>query len=191
MASQYPSRDSKTDAIFVGFAGHIGAGKTSAAQYLSTRYGFQYTRYSQVLRDWLGSTSESTSREDLQEFGWEVMAGGRQVELNARLIAGLDRSRSAAIDGLRHTIDFYSLSYAFGPSFYLVFLDATAETRFRRKPRFSTYNAFLAADSQPVEARIDSLKPLAAAIFPNEATLESLYRRLDGWLGSCRTGEHT
>jgi len=189
MASQIPSRDSQTEVIFVGFAGRIGAGKTSAAQYLSTRYGFQYTRYSLVLRDW--RATQSTDREGLQEFGWEVMAGGRQVELNARLIAGLDRSQSAAVDGLRHPIDFHSLSYALGSSFRLVYLDASAETRFKRKPRFSTYDAFLAADSQPVEAHIDSLKPLAAAIFPNEAKLESLHFRLDGWLGSCRTGEHT
>ena len=122
MSSQDPSRHSQTDAIFVGFAGHIGAGKTSAAQYLRDTYGFQYTRYSLVLGDWLAS--ESSGREGLQQFGWDVMAGGRQVELNARLIAGLDLVRSVAIDGLRHPIDFHSLSYAFKGSFQLVFLDA-------------------------------------------------------------------
>ena len=190
MPSQDPSRHSQTDVIFVGFAGRIGAGKTSAARYLSTRYGFQYTRYSQVLRDWLAS--EAPEREGLQEFGWEVMAGGRQVELNARLIAGLNRSQSAAIDGLRHHIDFHSLSYAFGASFRLVFLEAAAEARFERKrSRFSSYEAFLAADSHPVEAQIDSLKPLAAATIPTEESLESLYRRLDGWVATCGMGNRT
>jgi hypothetical protein len=179
----------QTDAVFVGFAGHIGAGKTTAAEYMRSKYGFQYTRYSQVLRDWLAS--ESPAREDLQQFGWEVMAGGRQVELNARLIAGLDRSRSVAVDGLRHPIDFHCLSYAFGTAFRLLFLDAAAQTRFRRKPRFPTYDAFLVANSQPVEAHIDSLKPLAAAAVPNEASLDSLYRQLDGLLGSCRTEDRT
>jgi dephospho-CoA kinase len=166
--------------IFVGFAGRIGAGKTSAARYLSTRYGFQYTRYSQVLNDWLGA--ESSGRKTLQEFGWEVMSGGRQAELNARLIAELDRARSAAIDGLRHPIDFECLSQAFGASFRLVFLDAAAQTRFKRKPRFSTYNDFLAADSQPVEAHIDSLRTLATATIPNEESIEDLHDRLDAWL---------
>jgi len=169
MPSPSPRPRSQADALFVGFTGRIGAGKTSAANYLSSRYGFQYTRYSQVLRDWLAS--EAPEREGLQEFGWEVMAGGRQVELNARLIAGLNRSQSAAIDGLRHHIDFHSLSYAFGASFRLVFLEA--------------------ADSHPVEAQIDSLKPLAAATIPTEESLESLYRRLDGWVATCGMGNRT
>jgi dephospho-CoA kinase len=188
MPSPSPSPRSQTDALFVGFAGHIGAGKTSAANYLSSKYGFQYARYSQVLRDWLAS--EAPGRDGLQDFGWEVMAGGRQVQLNARLIAGLSRSQSAAIDGLRHYIDFHSLSYAFGASFRLVFLEAAAEARFKRtKSRFSTYEAFLAADSHPVEAQIDSLKPLAAATIPTEESLEGLYRRLDGWVASYGTGD--
>ena len=178
----------QTDAVFVGFAGRIGAGKTSAANYLSSKYGFQYARYSQVLRDWLAS--EAPEREGLQEFGWEVMVGGRQVELNARLIAGLSRSQSAAIDGLRHHVDFHSLSYAFGASFRLVFLEAAPEARFERKrSRFSTYGEFLAADSHPVEAQIDNLKPLAAATIPTEGSLESLFRRLDGWVARCETGD--
>jgi dephospho-CoA kinase len=188
MPTQGPFPRSQTDALFVGFAGRIGAGKTSAAEYLSSKYGFQYTRYSQVLRHWLAS--EAPEREGLQQFGWEVMAGGRQVELNARLISGLSRSQSAAIDGLRHHIDFHSLSYAFGASFHLVFLEAAAAARFERKrSRFSTYEAFLAADSHPVEAQIDSLKPLAAATIPTEESLESLYRRLDGWVTSYGTGD--
>jgi dephospho-CoA kinase len=189
MPSQDPSRCSRPDAIFVGFTGHIGAGKTTAAEYLRSRYGFQYERYSRVLQDWYAWASPD--REALQQFGWEVMAGGRQVELNAHLIAGLGPLQSAAIDGLRHPIDFHSLSDAFGASFHLLFLDATAETRFRREPRFSTYDAFLAADSQPVEAHIDSLRPLAAATVPNEGSFASFYHRLDDLLQEYRMGERT
>jgi dephospho-CoA kinase len=181
-----PSQRSPTDNVFVGFAGRIGAGKTSAAQYLSEKYGYQYRRYSQVLGDWLAS--QSPDREDLQQFGWEVMAGGRQVELNARLIAALDRSRSAVIDGLRHPIDFHCLQYAFGASFRLVFLDAAAETRFERKPKLLTYNALLAADSQPVEAHINSLEPLAAVTISNEESLEEFYQRLDAWVATHEKG---
>ena len=91
----------------------MGSGKTSAAKYLSSRYGFQYARYSQVLQDWL--SAGNADRDRLQILGWDVMAGGRQAELNARLIAGIDRSRSAAIDGVRHRLDFDSLSSRLGP----------------------------------------------------------------------------
>ena len=74
----------------------MGSGKTSAAKYLGSQYGFQYTRYSQVLQDWLSAGDADRAR--LQILGWDVMAGGLQAELNTRLIAGIDRSRSAAID---------------------------------------------------------------------------------------------
>ena len=189
MPSQDLSQHSQIEELFVGFAGHIGAGKTSAAHYLSTNYKFQYRRYSQVLDNWLNS--EYSSGQGLQQFGWEVMAGGRQVELNARLIAQLDRSRSAAIDGLRHPIDFHSLAYAFGASFELVFIEAPAGTRFKRKPRFSTFDAFLAADTMPVEAHIDELRPLATTVVRNEASLESFYKRLECWVTSSKRRKRT
>jgi len=168
----------QTEALFVGFAGRIGAGKTTAAQYLRSKYGFQYARYSQTLRSWLGP--QATTSDRIQEVGWQVMAGGKQPELNARLIAELDRSKSATIDGLRHPIDHHSLSGAFGPSFHTIFLEAAPEIRFdRKRSRFATFADFRAADCQPVEAQIGNLMPLAAATIANEASLESLYKSLD------------
>src|SRR6266404_118743 len=130
MVSRLPSRLSRIEPIVVGFAGHIGAGKTSAAQYLRSKYGFQYTRYSKVLQDWL--SPDGPERDRLQKLGWDIMAGGLQTQLNSRLIAGLDRSRSAAIDGLRHPIDFDDLTSVFGASFHMVFIEARQEFRFER-----------------------------------------------------------
>lgn len=184
-ASLMPSRNSsgqkKSDPLCVAIAGRMGAGKTSAAKYLSSRYGFQYARYSQVLAEWL--PSEASDRHQLQRFGWEVTAGGRQVELNARLLSKLDRSRSAVVDGLRHKIDFCSLEYAFESSLVLLFIEAPEKLRFGRlQARFPNLQAFQAADSQPVEAHIDDLKQLATAGLSNDGSREDLYRRLDGWI---------
>ncbi len=171
----------QTDAVFVGFAGRIGAGKTTAAHYLRSRYGFQYARYSQTLRAWLGP--DATAPHRIQDVGWEIMAGGKQEELNARLIAELSPLRSATIDGLRHPIDHRSLSRAFGPSFRLIFLEARPEIRFdRKRSRFATFADFAAADSQPVEAQIDGLKTLAGGTITNEASLGNLYETLDNWV---------
>src|SRR5437016_5894582 len=120
MPSQLPFRPSPDESVFVGFAGRMGSGKTSAAVYLTSKYHFQYTRYSRILQQW--QAADSDARDRLQLIGWDVMAGGLQTELNARLIAALDPSRSAAIDGLRHPIDFDCLSSAFSPAFGMVFL---------------------------------------------------------------------
>src|ERR1035438_5665113 len=118
MPSHGTSPRSQAEPLFVGFAGRIGAGKSAAAKYLKEKHGFQSTRYSKVLRRWRGS--EATTVAELRELGWGVMSRGEQPELNVRLIAELDRSHSAVIDGLRDPIDFRSLSDAFGPAFHLI-----------------------------------------------------------------------
>jgi dephospho-CoA kinase len=185
MPSQNPPRHSQTEPVYIGFAGRIGAGKTSAASHVASRYGFDYARYSQVLEEWLPASAGDKDR--LQQFGWDVMREGRQVELNSRLISGLSRSRSAAIDGLRHPIDYECLASAFGSAFRLVFLESGQENRFQRlRSRFSTYAAFQAADSQPVEAHIENLRPLASVTIANDGSLESLGLRVDEWMA--RTG---
>jgi dephospho-CoA kinase len=188
MPSPRPSQHLLVEPIFIGLAGRIGAGKTSAAQYVSSKYGFQYTRYSAILQDWF--PAHGSNKDRLQKLGWDIMAGGRQVELNSRLLAGVDHSRSGVIDGLRHRVDFDSLSSTFGSSFRLVFLQARQETRFHRLgSRFSDYISFQEADSHPVEAHIDSLKAFASMIILNDESLEGLYRQLDALITS-ETGEH-
>ena len=187
MATQCANPRPYIEPIFIGLAGRTGAGKTSAAKYLSDKYGFQYKRYSQVLAEW--RSVSNAERGQLQQVGWSVMAGGFQEELNARLIAGIDPTRNAAIDGLRHVVDFQSLSSRFGYSFEMIFLDAARETRFGRQTRFSTVPEFDAAESHPVEAHIDDLRPWAAITIRNDGYPEQLYQQLDIWLASRRSGD--
>ena len=172
----------------MGFAGRTGAGKTCAANHLSSHYGFQYARYSDVLQNWL-SPSDGADRDQLRALGWEVMASGRQRELNAHLIAALDRSRSAVIDGIRHPTDLESLSSAFGSSFRLIFLEARSEIRFARlRSRFSSKEAFDAAESAPAEGHIDDLKSSASTTITSEGPVTDLYRDLDAWVSARENG---
>src|SRR5438445_13174620 len=97
------SEGSEEKRLVIGFAGRIGAGKTSAAKYLNTKHGFQYLRYSQVLAEWMATNPEG--KAELQRVGWEVMAGGMQAELNRRVIARGAPQGDAAAEGLRHIID--------------------------------------------------------------------------------------
>lgn len=188
MPSHGTSPHSQAEPLFVGLAGRIGSGKTAAARYLAEKHGFQYTRYSKVLRGWRGS--EATTVAELRELGWGVMSRGEQPELDVRLIAELDRSHSAVIDGLRHPIDFRSLSDAFGPAFHLIYLEAAPEQRFgHHREKYPSRENFAAADAHPVEAQIDGLKPVAAATIWNEGSLDLLHRELDRWLAIFRTGD--
>jgi dephospho-CoA kinase len=190
MSAQRPLRPSPNDPLFVGFAGRMGSGKTSAATYLNSKYLFQYVRYSQVLDRWRAGNTQDQVR--LQQLGWDIMSGGLQKELNSRLVASLDRSRSAAIDGLRHMIDFESLSASFGTSFGLIFLEAGEGYRFERlSKRFGMFGAFKEADSHPVEAHIESLRPLAALTISNEHSLDDLHKQLDAWIASFGVRDRT
>lgn len=189
MSSQNPLRRSDGNQVYVGFTGRMGTGKTSAASYLASKYGFQYIRYSQILQDWLRAAG--CDKAGLQLLGWEIMGGGRQVELNARLLARLDRSRSGAIDGLRHPIDFESLSTALGCSFHLIFLEAQFLTRFQRlQSRFTDLRKFETADSHPVESHIEALKVFSRTTISNDGSLDNLHRKLDTSIKQAMLGEN-
>lgn len=178
MIGSKQSANSLDAPLLLGLAGRIGAGKTSAAEYLATRHGFERLRYSQVLQDWL--SDPNATKSDLQSLGWEIMASGRQAELNARLISLTDLRRRTAIDGLRHPVDFECLSSHFGASFQLLFIESEATHRFQRTAsRFPTFTDFEVADHQPVESQIEKLRPLSFSVITNDAALAHLHRNLD------------
>jgi dephospho-CoA kinase len=173
--------------LVIGITGRIGAGKTSVGKYLNSAYGFYYTRYSQVLSDWLAKDPESKAH--LQVVGWEVMAGGMQAELNARLISQLPAQSDCAVDGLRHSLDYDSLNAAFGLRFYLLYVNSPPELRWQRlQTRYPELEDFVRADSHPVEQQIDSLRDKAFAVLDNHSSLPSLYSKVDAVLGKIRSG---
>lgn len=175
------------DRVVIGITGRIGAGKTSVGKYLNSAYGFHYTRYSQVLSDWLAKDPESKAH--LQVIGWEVMAGGMQAELNARLISRLPAQADCAVDGLRHPLDYDSLNGAFSPRIYLAYVSSPSELRWRRvQSRYPELEDFRRADSHPVEQQIDSLRDKAFAVLENDRSLEDLYSKVDAVLNRIRSG---
>src|SRR6266581_7530336 len=146
------SQRSQGERLVVGITGRIGSGKTTVGRYLESRYGFQYLRYSEVLADWLAKDPES--RTHLQKVGWEVMARGMQAELNRRLIARITLDADVAVDGLRHPLDYTTLSNSFSASFRLLYMDSPRIQRFERLSKLGKYvdlGEFDAADTHPVE----------------------------------------
>ncbi len=187
MAS-HPQRP-RDERLVIGITGRIGSGKTTVGEYLNSRYGFQYLRYSAVLAEWKAKDSQSKAR--LQEVGWEVMAGGMQAELNRRLIAQATPGADVAVDGLRHPLDCESLATSFSPSFKLVYLDSPQKLRFERlnrRGKYPDWNSFEAADSHPVEQQIESLRANAALVIQNQSSFQDLYLAVDEALQKFRKG---
>jgi dephospho-CoA kinase len=159
--------------LVIGVAGRSGSGKSLVARHLERECGFQYLRYSFVLADWFGIEPEDKAR--LQKIGWEVMSGGKQPELNRRLIAQVAPDRDCVVDGLRHPLDPESLRNEFSSRFFLIYVNTPAELRFERlRARYATLEDFVIADSHPVESNIDSLKLLASAVLPGTLSQNQL-----------------
>jgi dephospho-CoA kinase len=169
----------------------MGAGKTSAAKYLTGTHGFQYLRYSQILAEWLANDCQS--KADLQEIGWKVMAGGMQPELNRRLIVQILPEVDVAVDGLRHTVDYETLRNSFSDSFRLLYIDSPVKCRWERlriRGTYTEFRLFEAADSHPVERSIESLRGCATLIIRNEGPLENLYAMLGEAIRGFRRESH-
>lgn len=170
----------RDERLVIGITGRIGSGKTSVGKYLNSAHGFQYIRYSQVLSDWLATDPEAKAQ--LQEIGWEVMEGGKQMELNRRLIAQILPDVDVAVDGLRHPIDLESLSNSFPGEFHLLYLDSSAHDRWERlkgKGRYTNFAIFEAADLHPVEQKIEALRKNAERVISNSGSLQGLYQAVD------------
>lgn len=180
------SQRAHRDGLVIGIAGRIGAGKTTLGRWLESESNFQYLRYSLVLAEWFQTEPDAKTR--LQEIGWDVMSGDSQLELNQRLIGRIDGHRDCAVDGLRHPIDFESLMSKFGSRFFLIYIDTPPELRFDRlRARYPTHEAFLKADSHPVEAKIESLKPLAAATLSGALSRQQFFAEAKGLIGDFRS----
>jgi len=174
------SQRPRGERLVVGITGRIGSGKTSVGRYLESRYGFQYLRYSKVLAEW--RAKDPDSKAQLQKVGWEVMAGGMQAELNRRLIARIKPDADVAVDGLRHPLDYDTLSNSFPASLRLLFIDSPPRLRFERlnqKGKYVDFASFDAADAHPVEQQIDSLRVNATFVLRNEGSLQGLYAAID------------
>ncbi len=183
---------SRSDRLVIGISGRIGSGKTSVGMYLSSRHGFQYLRYSQILSEWKASDTEVKGH--LQEVGWKVMSGGLQTELNRQLITQIKPARDVAVDGLRHPIDCETLKNTFTSAFHLMYIDSPAEARYdrlRSRGRYASFQAFATADSHPVEQQIETLRQRADFVIQDEGSLEDLYRIVDERIGYLRKEGHT
>src|SRR5260370_20972996 len=95
------SQRPRDERLVVGITGRIGSGKTSAGRYLSSRYGFQYLRYSQVLAEWLVAGPGTERKGHLQEIGLGFITKGMQTQLKFRRNTPSYAQADDAIEWLR------------------------------------------------------------------------------------------
>lgn len=118
--------------IVIGLTGEIGTGKTTLAEYLRFKHGFKSLRYSQVIRE-LYSCDDS--RATLQSLGSDIARNvEKQRQLSLEIIREIEAHPNVnyVVDGLRHKIDFDTLSEHFGNRFTLFAIQSSFTNKFHR-----------------------------------------------------------
>lgn len=118
--------------MVVGLTGEIGTGKTTLAEYLCFKHGFRSLRYSQIIQK-LYSCDDS--RTTLQSIGSDIAKSTeRQRQLSLEIIKEIEEhpNTNYVVDGLRHKIDFDTLSEHFGNKFILLAIQSTFTNKFHR-----------------------------------------------------------
>jgi len=162
----------------IGLSGPIATGKTTAANYIKS-LGFEYGRYSLVLKRILAERSIEANRTTLQDIGDEVNQSPGQRWLCKELIKLLPSQGDLVIDGLRHPDDHAFLVENFGPAFVHVHIAAPKKIREKRyvAAGFSK-EEFKIASEHHVEMEIDEVSRLAHVSIRNDGDIPSLENSL-------------
>lgn len=119
-------------AVVIGLTGEIATGKTTLAEYLCFKHGFKSLRYSQVIRKLYSCDG---SRSTLQSIGSDIARSAeKQRQLSLEIIKEIDAhpNTNYVVDGLRHKIDYDTLSEHFGERFTLLQIQSTFTNKFHR-----------------------------------------------------------
>ncbi len=160
----------------IGLSGYIYAGKTTAGKYLLEK-GYNYGRYSLVLKQMLKEKGVDVNRESLQSIGIEM--NKNQRILCKRVFEYYPKNGDIVIDGLRFPIDHAYWIEKYGPAFLHLFIDASENSRMERYI-YSGMSAeeFISATSHNVEKGVFKLKNLADYIIKNNSSIENFCSNL-------------
>jgi len=173
------------DKVVIGIIGPIGSGKSTASEYICSRYNAKRHVFSDILGDILDRLYLPRKRENLQELGIALRkAFGENILANV-MEEDIKKSGSRVIllDGIRYESE--AMMVKKFKKGNILFIDADEKTRFERamkrgeKDEKQSYEEFLKVQKKATEAHIQEMKKLADFVLENSSTQEELYKRID------------
>lgn len=176
--------------IILGFVGPIASGKGMACEYLKTRHGAGYTRFSSILRDILGRIYVEKSRNNLQKLSFSLRQtfGDDILALAIAKDVQNDPHTIIAVDGVRRLPDIKYLTKV--PGFHLISIDADQEVRYKRINKRGentddikkTFEEFQKDEQNEAEKDIREVQNTAHFQINNNGTCEDLFCQIDAVL---------
>jgi len=166
--------------IFVGLAGKIASGKTTAANYLKRKHYFEILRFRDIIVDILKDKGMEVNRTNMQKIGEEIYSLLGPKLFSELLLCKVRReSDRYVIDSIRHIGIHLALKEKLD-NYFLLFIDSDNDKRNERlKVRDgANINVYL-LEGHPVEQEIDNLKKYADYILTNNKDVSSLYKKID------------
>lgn len=171
----------------IGLCGLIGAGKDTATEYLSAKYGFEVVSFRSIIEEMMKKIGMETTRENMQKFSSEMRRKKGQ-DVFAREVANkikLLKGRIIVIKEPRTEGDVLTIRKKLGKDFILLEIFADEKKRFERMKRRSrlgdpkTLEEFLKQQKREENIKYTGAMKFADYRIDNSRSVEELYRQLD------------
>ena len=167
----------------IALAGETGSGKSTAALYLTLRYGFKYIRYSEVIAK-LANFKGKYEKNALQKAGLQLHNELGQRRITFKLIDSLPENTHVVIDGVRWIEDLETLQEHFGDRLKAIMVecpDNIISKRLQKSPFYmnKTKKEIQSILTHDVEAEMITLGFHISTRIQNKGSFKSFYETLD------------
>lgn len=167
--------------VFV-ITGSLGAGKTTAASYISQKYGYQHLSFvDEIWKPILAERKIEVSRVNLQKLGIELMSNWGPEKIVCTLLAKADPTKTIIMDDVRR-LDVVDIIRKHCRKVFLVYIDADFDMRYPRlvkRDNISSMEEQRQAESVETETTIIDIKNHADYIILNHGDINLFYSDLD------------
>ncbi len=173
--------------VIIGLIGEMASGKSTATEYLKTKYNAVTFRFSTVLRDVLKRLHLEETRGNMQLLSTVLRQNFNEDLLSKVLAADVAEAPGTVIitEGIRRPTDITYLKDM--PGFCFVALSVAERTRYERlilraenpDDQKKTWEEFQAEGKQESEQQVAELMKKATYTIDNNGTKEEMFIKLD------------